>query len=305
MPISHIKLGLIGVGKWGKNYISTVNQLSGVSLSWIVSTKRNIKNVDPSCNVTSNWRDLLNAKELDGIIFAVPPLVQEKIALEIIKSKIPLLLEKPLALSYESSRLLMKASIKFDTYVQVNHIYLFHPAYKEIFNLLPLIGSIREIYSIGGNWGPFRDSHSSLWDWMPHDVSMCMKVVGTRPKVISSEIKVLKKNGEIIKSTLGFNQNIRAYITCGNGFKEKKRFFKIVAENGTIIFDDLAKDKLKLIMGKDTEIIPFKYESPLCLSVSSFSRSILKQEHLNSDIKFAVDVAQVIANIERKLRDIN
>jgi predicted dehydrogenase len=199
----------------------------------------------------------------------------------------------------------MKASIKFDTYVQVNHIYLFHPAYKEIFNLLPLIGSIREIYSIGGNWGPFRDSHSSLWDWMPHDVSMCMKVVGTRPKVISSEIKVLKKNGEIIKSTLGFNQNIRAYITCGNGFKEKKRFFKIVAENGTIIFDDLAKDKLKLIMGKDTEIIPFKYESPLCLSVSSFSRSILKQEHLNSDIKFAVDVAQVIANIERKLRDIN
>jgi predicted dehydrogenase len=303
---SNVKLGLIGAGKWGNNYISTISELPGTSLSWIVSTKHHFKGVNSNCKITSNWHDLINAQDLDGIIFAVPPLVQSNIALSMMRKKIPLLLEKPLALDYKSSKLLMKASLEFGVYVQVNHIYLFHPAYKEIFNLLHLIGNIQEIHSIGGNWGPFRDSHSALWDWMPHDVSMCMKLIGAKPKVISAEIKEIKgidgNIGEVITTELEFHNNIMAYLSCGNGFQKKKRFFQVIGERGNIIFDDLDQYNLRLTIDGNEQIIICQYKSPLSESVSNFVNGIVKGNNFHSDIEFSVDVVSVISEIEVKAK---
>lgn len=306
MTINQVNLGLIGAGKWGKNYISTINQIPNISLSWIVSTKRNFKDIDSNCKITSNWRDMLNDQALDGVIFAVPPLVQSEIALDMMAvTRASLLLEKPLALDYEASKSLFEASCLHKVYVQVNHIYLYHSAYRKIFTLLHSIGNIKEIHSIGGDWGPFRSSHSPLWDWMPHDISMCMKLIGTKPKVISAELNIIENfdnnRGEVIKATLEFGNSIEAYIVCGNGFLEKKRFLKIIGENGVIVFDDLSQHKLQLIRGQNKSIIPFKNKSPLSNSISNFVDSIVKENNSCLGMKFSVDVVSVISNIEQKL----
>jgi predicted dehydrogenase len=307
VTISQIRLGLIGAGKWGKSYISTISQIPNVSLSWIVSTKRNFKDITSDCKITSSWRDMLNDQELDGIIFSVPPLVQGSIALDMMAiKKVPLLLEKPLALDCKMSKLLIETSREFKVYVQVNHIYLFHPAYRKIFTLLHLIGNIKEVYSIGGNLGPFRDSHSPLWDWMPHDISMCMKLIGTKPRVIFAKSNTMenfdKNKGEIIKATLEFESGVEAHIICGNGFLKKKRYLKIIGENGTIIFDDLSQHKLQLIRGGDKDIISFKNESPLGESIGSFVNSIIKGNNSCLDLEFSGDVISVLSDVETKIK---
>ena len=37
--------------------------------------------------------------------------------------------------------------------------------------------SIKSIRSVSGNIGPYRDEWSPLWDWGPHDLSMCLSLV--------------------------------------------------------------------------------------------------------------------------------
>ena len=45
---------------------------------------------------------------------------------------------------------------------------------------------------MGGNYGPFRMDVSSLWDWGPHDLSMCLEIIGKYPSKVKAEF--LKKD---------------------------------------------------------------------------------------------------------------
>ena len=111
-----------------------------------------------------------------------------------------------------------------------------------------------------------------------------------------------KNKGEVIKATLRFESGAEAYITCGNGFLKKKRYLKIIGENGTIIFDDLSQHKLQLIRKQDKDIISVKNESPLNEAISSFSNSITKGDNSCLDMEFSVDVISVLSDVETKIK---
>ncbi len=64
-----INLGLIGVGNWGQNIVKTSFEIPSLKLTCVASknpdTKKLIKN---DCKVFSDWRDLINYKQIDGVI---------------------------------------------------------------------------------------------------------------------------------------------------------------------------------------------------------------------------------------------
>ena len=53
--------------------------------------------------------------------------------------------------------------------------------------------------SEGGGLGPFRENISGLWDWGPHDISMCLDIVGSMPLNIFAEKLKQNNNQEICK----------------------------------------------------------------------------------------------------------
>jgi len=133
-----------------------------------------------------------------------------------------------------------------------------------------------------------------------------MKLIGTKPRVVFAESNIIenfdKNKGEVIKATLRFESGAEAYITCGNWIFEKKRYLKIIGENGTIIFDDLSQHKLQLIRKQDKDIISVKNESPLNEAISSFSNSITKGDNSCLDMEFSVDVISVLSDVETKIK---
>ena len=103
--IPELKFGLVGAGKWGQNYIKSIEKSKSFDL-FAVSTKNyNIKNiVKPSCLVCQNWNELLNLDFLDGVIIATPPNTHFLIAKQFIKKGIPTLIEKPLTMSLKEAQ---------------------------------------------------------------------------------------------------------------------------------------------------------------------------------------------------------
>ena len=86
--IPKIRLGLVGAGVWGRNYIKTIEQIEGVVLEKIVcKNPQNKKVLSQKYEVTDDWLGLSKSKIIDGAIIATPPSTHFDIAVEFIKNK--------------------------------------------------------------------------------------------------------------------------------------------------------------------------------------------------------------------------
>ncbi len=109
-----IRLGLIGVGKWGFNYLKTIQNIKGARITLIACRDINKNRVlSNKYELTTDWNEILNSPQIDGVIIATPPKTHYQIAKEAIKKNKPIIIEKPMTLNIEDSKnLLFEASKK-------------------------------------------------------------------------------------------------------------------------------------------------------------------------------------------------
>ena len=67
-------LGLIGAGKWGLNYVKTIQNIDESILKKIAC--KNLKNKSKlihKYDVSNNWHDVTSSSDIQGVIIATPP----------------------------------------------------------------------------------------------------------------------------------------------------------------------------------------------------------------------------------------
>jgi predicted dehydrogenase len=290
-----VRLGLIGVGNWGRNYIATLRNFPGAVLTRVASRNPDAAVLaGPSCEVVADWRELLFSRELDGVILTSPaPLHAEQLSAAI-AAGVPALVEKPLTLSLDQARHVLRQAEARKALVLVDHIYLFHPAYQELKRRAGLLGKPRRLESCGGNLGPFRASVTPLWDYGPHDVSLCLDLLGKMPVEISAESSTAR-GGEILRVHLGFPGGVRAALRFGNGFAVKERWLKATFEGGGLHFDDLRDVPLRERRpGGSARVVPVETERPMNRALRAFVDAIAAGSRDLASLRLAVDVVAVL-----------
>lgn len=205
---------LIGAGTWGKNYIKTCLDFPRINL--IVANR-------------NNWKNLIDEKP-DGAIIATPPDSHVDIALYCLERDIPVIIEKPLALSLNDAKRLEKYSDK----ILVNHIHLFSYNYQNMKALVDL-SKIKEVRTCGT--GPVKREYSNLFDYGVHDLSLIFDLLGTNPLEIGS----FKVDGWY-RIDLKYPEAETHTITGVCSAKE--RSLSIKTNEFNIYYDDLKKEKL-------------------------------------------------------------
>ena len=299
-PNTPVRLGLIGAGRWGRNYIKTVRGLPDAKLSALASRNpANKELVDLSCHITPDWHELLDPQLVDGVIIATPPELHAEMLEAAIRARLPALVEKPLTLNLPDALRLQSLQREFDALVLVDHIRLFNPAFIELIRQASQLGQIRGIHSESGNWGPFR-SYTALWDYGPHDLSIILTLLRQFPsKVHVRELK--RRDIEDITAgnyciELSFLNDVRAEIIVGNLFENKTSRLTMLLDLGTLILDDLAADKLILRndeTGK-TRIIELDNTLPLTHAVATFVGGIRGKRSPHFGLELAVEIARVL-----------
>jgi len=308
----NINLGLIGAGNWGRNYIRTINKMDNVKLVSVLSNNPNTKKKVPKgCQIVNNIFDFLKIQNLDGAIVASPPNTHFKLAKKLIENNIPIIIEKPITTSLsEAENILAEAKSK-NSIVFVDHIFLYHPTFKILKNFVKKKEKIKLIRGIGGNKGPIRKDVSSLWDWGPHDLSMCLIILDSMPLEIFAE--KVEKNlnnihcGENIKINLIFKNSIRAEFLVGNSFTKKIRKFSIEFNNEILEFTPFEKKSLiyKNISNKEAlKIFDSRKEKelgkpPLNILVEEFCKSIRIGEQNIADLELSVKVINILEEIDK------
>ena len=291
-----IRLGLIGAGRWGKNFIRTIRELGGVTLSALCSRHPDSRSlVDSSCTILCDWHDLACNDLCDGVIIATPPDTHTEILGAMISARIPSMVEKPLTLDLQEALDLQELLRENPTPVLVDHTYLFHPAYRELKRLSSQLGPIRSIQSEGGGPGPFRPNYTALWDYGPHDISLCLDLLGASPiRMELTHADVLPQKdgiGGSYKLALVFPDNVTATIRVSNMKREKVRRVAVEFAGDQLVFDDLAPHKLANATGTPF-LVP--HELPLTRAVQTFVEGIRGGSREMFGLDLAVEIVRIL-----------
>ena len=309
--IETLRLGLIAAGPWGRNYIKTIDGLDGVRLTRLAS--RNPESaglVDRECEINNDWRDMLAACGVDGVIIATPPPLDAEMTLAAIERDLPVMVEKPMTMGIADAGKILEATQFRNAIVRVNHIHLYSAAWEALKCESVPLGPIRTIASKAGQWRVFRPDTPVLWDWGSHYAAMCINLLGRIPenvrarRIESREVKDAneKKKGEVLELELDFGDAV-ASITIGNLFSEKIRLFSVAFDGGELIYDDCAEEKLILnpAPGDPSQPLALGDGLPLERAVLAFSAAIALGSPDVDDLELGLDVVRTLARLEETL----
>ncbi len=309
-----LRLGLIGAGRWGRVYIRTLANVSGVTLARLCSSNPKSPGlVGPDCPVTADWREVAEDTDLDGVIIATPPALHAEMTRAAVASGLPVLVEKPLTLDADEAEALFDFVGTRGGLVLVDHTHLFHPAYRELKKRARALGRATAIRATAGARGPFRADTPVLWDWGSHDVALCLDLLGRMPETATAGHLDSRRTedgmGEILRLALAFSEGVGAEIVVGNLMTERRRRFEAYFEGGMLAYDDTVDDKLVhhpeaaapgAPLGP-ARSIPLDATLPLTCAVTEFAAATRAGSGELASLRLGVDAVAVLDQCQKSL----
>ena len=134
-----LNVAIIGSNFGLKCYLPVIKKISKLNLKIICS--RNIDKIQHNLNninnveYINNWKKIFE-KDIDIIICAVPPKVQEKILIFNYKFKKKIIFEKPISSRLNTSAQISKKIKEKKIKCEVNLTFLFHPLFAKVKNII-------------------------------------------------------------------------------------------------------------------------------------------------------------------------
>lgn len=247
-------IGVIGAGRWGKNYLRTFNEL-GCKIKWVCSTKdatlkEALADTKVAAKATKNYNDILEDKEVDAVAIATPGSTHYMLAKKTLQADKHVLVEKPIAFNSKNVEELIRISNQKNKILMVGHQQLFNPGIQKIKKDMGkgLFGKISFIsFAHFGN-GPIRNDMGVLWDFFPHTVSILLYLLEDFPISVSANGKSFINKGieDIATMDLNFPNGVFATSIASWLYPMKKMEIAVVGEKLCAVFDDYAQnEKLK------------------------------------------------------------
>lgn len=245
-----IRLGLIGAGRWGKIYIRTIEGMGDrLKLAQVARSKPE-----------NSWKKVATSPEIDAVIIATPAPLHAEMARACLQAGKPCIIEKPLCFDTATAQSLKQLAEKAGLAVLVNYIHLYNPAYRALKEAVVSSGKpVRAILSEGMDLGPFRPDTGTLWDRCPHDVALCLDLMGAsgagadlsafgafpdsqgRPEMVTLRLRWPGRN------LPGQEGGVTAWIQSGRLSPQKKRTLSVITDRELFHFNEHSAVKCRRI----------------------------------------------------------
>lgn len=292
--MSNKAVGLIGLGYWGKNLLRNFHELGALRAACDAHgpTLDQWKAKYPDVKFTSNYRDLLDDKEIRAIAIAAPAAQHFALAKEALLAGKDLFVEKPITLTVKEGREIVDLAREKGLVLMVGHILQYHPAVTKLKELIAKgeLGKIQYVYSNRLNIGKLRTEENIWWSFAPHDISIILSLLNEEPSRVQAFGGDYLNKGvaDTTLTTLEFANGVKGHIFVSwlHPFKEQKLI--VVGSRGMAVFDDGSAEKLFLYPHKiewkdgkipvaekaDHQVVPLEKSEPLKNELSHFLECI-------------------------------
>ena len=275
------KICVIGAGKWGENHIRTLYEMD--CLGAIVDTYEprliELKEKYP----VDTYTDLnaAIAHGYDGYDVVTSAETHYAIGKKLLSLGLPVIIEKPMTMTIEESKELVKIAEEHNANFMVAHILLFHPGINKIKELIDAgeIGDVFYMYSTRIKFGVVRTEENVFESFAPHDLATLNYFAGTTPDSMTLHrgYFLQKDVCDYVLAYLEYPNNVKAHIQVSwlHPFKEQR--VVVIGSKGMIWFDDAGDKQVRIsrksvdfshvekpgdlpqLVDADTEIVPVDY----------------------------------------------
>ena len=313
------KVGLIGLGRWGKNIYRNLETFNVVKKVYDNDFENLLQYLPNKGKIAKNTDELIFSKDIDSVFIASPASTHKKYIIQSLQNNKNVFVEKPLCLSINEADEIKNIAKKENKIVFVGHLLQYHNAFIKLKKNVQLgkIGNIKIIKANRLNFGSIRNKESVLYDLTCHDISMILSITKELPKKvdITAIFKYSKEIADYINVILYFEKDIIAIINSDWISPYKEHRFSVFGSDGSLVFDDVKDWNEKLIynpslINKNKEInyqrdvvIPIKQHEPLKQEIETFLKCVENKETPITNIEEALDVQIVLNMIEQKLKE--
>jgi len=291
------KLGIIGIGNWGKNL---VRELSKIHCIKKCSSNGNLKNIRwlkknyPSIQYVSDSKEIFADKEINAVIIATPINTHYKIVKKALLSKKHVFVEKPISTNLSEAEELIEIAKKNNLLLFVGHIFIFN----EIFKKLIQISNRENITHLNFLWNKFGTFDEDIFlNLISHDLSIILALFG-KPK----KIKLINKFGviskcDVVTLILELPNKKTCQIHVNRCSNHKQKHVTIFTQKNIYIWDDLSLFKNNKKTNSFKLVFQSKY-TPLEIECKEFVKK-LNETNISSEFaNIAKDVIQVIQKLK-------
>ncbi len=274
-----IRSGVIGVGSMGRHHVRVLAENECIELIGIADTDetRASELADKyRCAYHLNYHALLE-KQLDLVVVAVPTSLHEEVGIAAIQAGAHVLIEKPIANSFEGATAIANTAQKADKLVFVGHIERFNPVVDAVRTIIDN-GRIGEVMSISnmriGQMNARIFDVGIILDLGSHDIDMISNLYGERAECVYCVGKRKVGNFEDHASlTLKFSSGRTGMVELCWLMPFRMRKMLVTGDKG-LVLADLITRKIELWEETLIEVVPYEEVEPLKRQLQSVIGSI-------------------------------
>jgi UDP-N-acetylglucosamine 3-dehydrogenase len=300
-----LKVGVIGVGRWGNKHIDEYSKMKDVELLWA----SDVRNEDLKIckeqfgieNVTTDYKELLSS-DVDAVSICTSNETHYDVCKDALYAGKNVLVEKPLTLRSEKAYELVKIAKKENKLLAVGHLYRHNNALNEVKNLIDnnFFGKLyylRLQWTI--QWMPqiYPDKKLDIIvDMMPHLYDIMNYLTNLWPEKITCFGKcfIKKEFEDTAYITCEFPNNIMTHSEISWTLPEKVRQVDVIGEKATAKIQAVTQ-KVKIFEGsnegKNLDIIE---NNTLGDELRNFIDSIKNDKKLSNDGEVGAKTVELV-----------
>ena len=300
-----IRVGLVGLGDAGNHHARALVQLEREGLCRFIAicardpariqAFRKAHGLPDRTLGFMGFEALLDAGSCDALIIATPDQVHTEQLVRCSARGVHVLIEKPLATSFDTGRVALQLARKRDVIVRVGYHLRYHPAHRLVrARDESLIGGLHNIQMHWAWRDPNVDGwrahgHARFWSLAAlgtHCIDLARWFVGAEPKRLAYLVEPATGMDRSAEVTLGF-PNVQAHLSVSVAYSARSRLV-LVGEEGEIeclgTFGARGDGEIWVRRrGGAREPLDFVPSDPYAAQLRSFFEAVARQQQQSID----------------------
>ena len=232
-----LRLAVIGAGHLGRIHAKLLSSMDDVELVAVVdplSTARDSVAADCRTVGLAEHHDLLG--RIDGAVIATPTRFHHAVALDFLRFRIPLLVEKPLCSTISQAEELVRAAHEHGAVLQVGHIERFNPALTAA---LPHVRQPKFIEAVRASGFTFRSTDVGVvLDLMIHDLDVVLSLAASPVRSVAAMgLAVVGRHEDVAHARIEFENGCVANVSASRISPVARRQMQVWSAQGFTTVD--------------------------------------------------------------------
>ena len=240
-----LKVAVIGTGAMGKNHARVYSEISNADLVAVCdSNKETAKSIADKHKIDyyTNYKEMLNNERIEAVSVCVPTEFHKKVATDVIKNKVNVLVEKPIAATVNEAKEIISEAEKNKVKLMIGHIERFNPVVIELKRRIRnnKLGNIYNVHC--ARMGPTAQRITDVGviiDLAIHEIDVLKYLINSKIKRIYAETaqKIHSTHEDLLIGTIRFENNILGVINSNWLTPKIVREISVAGEKGMFVAD--------------------------------------------------------------------